>query len=97
MVQGRKQPILVVQLTMLKVIGLTHVDANQCHQLQLGQSLTGGRWQGQEVAQVGDLRVDQVAPQFRGSLGRLGGVKAAGEKEKRVLSENIVKIERKAH
>ena len=67
--------------TLLEVVGLAHVHADQGHELQLGQPLPSGGRQGQEVPQVGDLRVDQVPPQLARALGGLAGVEAATRQE----------------
>ena len=70
-------------LTMLEVVGLAHVYTNQRHQLQLGQTLSGGGGQRQEVAQVGNLGVDQISAQLGGAFGRFVGIKAAGNGRKK--------------
>lgn len=70
---------------MLEVVGFPDVDTHQGHQLELGETLACGGRQGEQVSQVADLCVDQVTPQLAGPLGRLAGIKAAGEKEKKQL------------
>lgn len=59
---GRKQR------TLLEVVGLPHVDADERHQLQLRQALAGGGREGEELAQVRDLRVDEVAAELAGAF-----------------------------
>lgn len=53
---------------MLEVIGLSDVDAYECHELQLGETLARGGRQGEKVAQVGDFCVDEVPSQLAGAL-----------------------------
>ena len=62
---------------MLEVVGLSDVDADEGHELELREPLSGGGRQRQEVAEVTYLRVDEVPPQLAGPFGRLAGIEAA--------------------
>jgi hypothetical protein len=66
-----------LSLTLLEVVRLPYVDADQSHQLQLGQTLPCGRRERKEVPQVCDLCIDQIAAQLAGALGGLAGVEPA--------------------
>lgn len=69
-------------LTLLEVVGLAHVHAHERHELQLRQALAGGRGQREQVPQVPDLRVDQVAAQLARALRRLARIEAAVHQSK---------------
>ena len=71
-------------LTMLEIVGLSHINTHQCHQLQLWQSLSGWRWQRQKVPQVGDLRVDEIPSQLGCAFGGFCCIKA-GMKKRRIM------------
>lgn len=60
--------------TLLKVVGFAHVDADQCHELQLRQALARRLRQRQQIAQIRHLRIDQIASQLGGAFGRFVGV-----------------------
>lgn len=64
-------------LTLLEVVRLAHVDADECHELQLGETLSCWRREGQQVPQVRYLRVDEVAAQLARALGRLARIEPA--------------------
>ena len=64
--------ILSVALTFLKIICFPNIDQDQSHQLELGESLSGGGWDGKQVSQLVDLVVDAVPPHLAGALRRLG-------------------------
>lgn len=66
-------------ITVLKVVGFADVDADEGHELELRKALASGRRQREQVAQVSDLRVDQVATQLARPLRRLAGIEAAEE------------------
>ena len=51
---------MMSSLTLLEVVGLADVDADEGHELKLREPLAGGGGQRQQIAQVTDLRVDQV-------------------------------------
>ena len=57
-------------LTIFEVKVLAHVHADQGHQLQLTETLSGAGGEGQQVAKVGNLLVDAVPPLFGRALGR---------------------------
>lgn len=68
-------------LTILKVNCFADVYADQCHQLQLRQSLTSGGRQRQQFPKLADLVIDQVPPQFGGAFRGLASVETAGRTE----------------
>jgi len=41
--------------TLCEVVGFAHVDADEGHELELRETLTRRRRQGQQVPQIGDL------------------------------------------
>lgn len=67
-------------LTLLEVVGLPDVDADESHELELGEPLPGGRGQREQVPQVGDLGVDQVPAELARPLRRLRRVEP-GQRE----------------
>jgi len=62
--------------TLCEVVGFADVDADQGHELELRETLTRRRRQGQQVPQIGDLWINQVTSQFGCPFGRLRRVKA---------------------
>lgn len=59
-------------LTFLKIVCFANIDKNESHQLELGQSLSGGGWDGKKVPQLVDLMIDAVSPHFTRTLRGLG-------------------------
>ena len=72
----------VKTLTLLEVVGFPDVDADQGHELELREPLSGGSRQREEVAEVTNLRVDEVPAQLAGPFGRLAGIEAAAVEKK---------------
>lgn len=73
---------------MLEVVGFAHVHAHQRHQLQLGQTLSRRLGQRQQIAQIGHLRIDQIASQLGRAFGGFVGVKPARRMENGVCEES---------
>lgn len=73
---------------MLEVIGLSDVDADQGHELQLGQPLPRGRRKRKEIPQVGNFGVDEISPEFAGPFRRFRRVEP-GKEEKRNRNSRI--------
>ena len=63
---------------MLEVVGLADVDADEGHELKLREPLPGGGGQRQQIAQVTDLRVDQVTAQLARPFRRLARIETVG-------------------
>lgn len=68
-------------LTVLEVVGFAHVDADQGHQLELREPLPSGRRQRQEISQIGNLCVNEIAAELGGSLGGFGGIETVSSDE----------------
>ena len=58
-------------LTFLKIVCFADIDKNESHQLELGQSLSGGGGDRKQVSQLVDLMIDAVSPHFTCTLCRL--------------------------
>lgn len=65
---------------MLEVVGFAHVNADEGHELELREPLSRRGRQGQQISQVGNLRVDEISAELGGSLGRLCGIEAVRKK-----------------
>ena len=87
MLDEDRENLLPLWLTLLEVVGFPDVNTDKGHKLKLGEPLSGGSWQREEVSEVANLRVDEVPAQLAGPFGRLAGIKAAAIKKHKELSK----------